>query len=136
MSENQMDIHIGRRLRFIRTMKGMSQEAVGEAIGVTFQQIQKYEQGINSIRTSRLYTLARVFSVPVSYFFNEEDKLSAEITRDASLLIRAFQNIPDEEVKKEMLSLVKALANSDSGKSSTATDEGNRNGKQSDNEGQ
>ncbi|MBM3618970.1 MAG: helix-turn-helix transcriptional regulator, partial [Alphaproteobacteria bacterium] len=64
-----VDVHVGKRLRFGRTMKGMSQEAIGDSIGVTFQQIQKYERGVNCIRAGKLFELAKVLKVPVSFFF-------------------------------------------------------------------
>ena len=64
-----VDVHVGRRLRLKRTILGLSQEAIGKAIGVTFQQIQKYERGINRMGASRLYDFSRSLGVPVSYFF-------------------------------------------------------------------
>src|SRR5256714_12611645 len=70
-SPNAIDIHVGSRIRLRRTLLGMSQEKLGEAIGLTFQQVQKYERGANRIGSSRLFDLARVLDVPVSYFFEE-----------------------------------------------------------------
>ena len=68
---NPIDVHVGSRVRLRRTLLGMSQEKLGEAIGLTFQQVQKYERGANRIGSSRLFDLARVLDVPVSYFFEE-----------------------------------------------------------------
>src|SRR5258707_14516594 len=68
---HNVDIHVGARMRQRRALLGMSQTAVGDAVGLTFQQIQKYERGSNRISSSRLYGLARVLAVPVSYFFDE-----------------------------------------------------------------
>src|SRR5579862_3410669 len=68
---NPVDVHVGSRVRLRRTLLGMSQEKLGDAIGLTFQQVQKYERGANRIGASRLYDLARVLDVPVSYFFEE-----------------------------------------------------------------
>src|SRR3990170_3875461 len=68
---NPVDIHVGARVRLRRTLLGMSQEKLGEAIGLTFQQVQKYERGANRIGSSRLYDLSRVLEVPVSFFFEE-----------------------------------------------------------------
>src|ERR1041384_5108638 len=68
---NPIDVHVGTRVRLRRTLLGMSQEKLGEAIGLTFQQVQKYERGANRIGASRLYDLSRVLDVPVSYFFEE-----------------------------------------------------------------
>src|SRR5678815_4355896 len=77
---NPIDVHVGNRLRQRRTLLGMSQEKLGEAIGLTFQQVQKYERGMNRIGSSRLFDLARVLDVPVSYFFED---MSAETTARA-----------------------------------------------------
>src|SRR5512145_1807794 len=68
---NPIDVHVGSRVRLRRTLLGMSQEKLGEAIGLTFQQVQKYERGANRIGSSRLFDLARVLDVPVSYFFED-----------------------------------------------------------------
>jgi transcriptional regulator with XRE-family HTH domain len=68
---NPIDVHVGSRVRLRRTLLGMSQEKLGEAIGLTFQQVQKYERGANRIGSSRLFDLARVLDVPVAYFFEE-----------------------------------------------------------------
>ena len=67
---NPVDIYVGSRLRMRRTMLGLSQNKIGEMIGVTFQQIQKYEKGINRMGSSRLYQFARILFVPISYFFD------------------------------------------------------------------
>src|SRR3954447_8504909 len=66
---NPIDIHVGSRVRLRRNMLGMSQEKLGENLGITFQQIQKYEKGTNRIGASRLQHIARVLSVPVAFFF-------------------------------------------------------------------
>jgi transcriptional regulator with XRE-family HTH domain len=68
-STNQIDLIIGKRIRFCRHNANMSQESLGRALGVTFQQIQKYELGTNRISASRLHEMATLFAVPVSYFF-------------------------------------------------------------------
>src|SRR5579862_1779426 len=68
---NPIDVHVGSRVRLRRTLLGMSQEKLGEAIGLTFQQVQKYERGANRVGASRLYDLSQVLDVPVSYFFEE-----------------------------------------------------------------
>jgi transcriptional regulator with XRE-family HTH domain len=66
-----VDVHVGARMRQRRTLLGMSQEKLGTAVGLTFQQIQKYERGSNRIGSSRLFEFAKVLDVPVSYFFDE-----------------------------------------------------------------
>ena len=68
---NPIDVHVGSRIRLRRTLLGMSQERLAEAIGLTFQQVQKYERGANRVGSSRLYDLARVLDVPIAYFFDE-----------------------------------------------------------------
>ncbi|MFT8354227.1 MAG: helix-turn-helix transcriptional regulator [Gluconobacter japonicus] len=66
-----VDVHVGNRIRLRRTLLGLSQEKLGEALGLTFQQIQKYERGANRVGASRLYDLARVLDVPIGFFFDD-----------------------------------------------------------------
>lgn len=70
-SPNPIDIHVGKRLRLRRTLLGMSQERLGELLGLTFQQVQKYERGVNRIGSSRLFELGQILDVPVSFFFDD-----------------------------------------------------------------
>lgn len=70
-SASALDLHIGERLRQARQLAGLSQSAMGEAVGVTFQQVQKYERGANRVPASRLYEFAAVLSVPLAYFFED-----------------------------------------------------------------
>lgn len=129
MSSHPVDIHVGKRLRLRRTLLGMSQEAVGSAIGVTFQQVQKYERGINRMGASRLFDFSKVLSIPISYFFEgyqaegeagrtpvagmAEDSSGFEhevsTSRELLELTRAFHNITDPQVRKRVLELVKSL---------------------------
>jgi transcriptional regulator with XRE-family HTH domain len=123
-----VDVHVGSRVRLRRTLLGMSQEKLGQALSLTFQQIQKYERGANRIGSSRLYQLSRILDVPVSFFF---DDMSAEVSgRSAGLgegeqasyerdqlakretleLVRAYYRIEDPEVRKRLFELVKAVA--------------------------
>src|SRR3954466_4212981 len=74
---NPIDIRVGARLRLRRNMLGLSQEKLGDAIGLTFQQVQKYERGANRIGASRLYELSQVLDVPVSFFFDDTDPVLA-----------------------------------------------------------
>src|SRR4051795_11923212 len=74
---NPIDVRVGARLRLRRNMLGLSQEKLGEAIGLTFQQVQKYERGANRIGASRLHELSRVLDVPVSFFFDDTDPVRA-----------------------------------------------------------
>ncbi len=125
-----VDIYVGKRLRMRRTILGMSQEAVGNAIGVTFQQIQKYERGINRMGASRLYDFSRVLGIPVSFFFDgygevpkenafpgglhEDPSKSYEpqklASRETLELMRAYYRIPESSVRKRVFELIKALA--------------------------
>ena len=68
---NPIDGHVGQRMKLRRTMMGMSQERLGEKLGLTFQQVQKYERGVNRVSASRLYDLSRVLDVPISFFFDD-----------------------------------------------------------------
>ena len=68
---NPIDVHVGSRVRLRRTLLGMSQEKLGDALGLTFQQVQKYERGANRIGSSRLYKLSQILDVPVSFFFDD-----------------------------------------------------------------
>lgn len=125
---NPIDIHVGSRVRLRRTLLGMSQEKLGEALSLTFQQIQKYERGANRIGSSRLYQLANILDVPVSFFFDdmpegvtghrrlgmqESDAPSFEqenLSRRETLeLVRAYYRIPDPSVRKRVFELVKAV---------------------------
>lgn len=131
---NPVDVYVGKRLRFGRTMQGMSQEAIGESIGVTFQQIQKYERGVNCIRAGKLFELAKVLHVPVNFFFegfgggeqqdageryaipgaadSGNDTFDMELTssRDSIELMRAFHRITDPQLRARVVDLVRAMA--------------------------
>src|SRR3569623_2785525 len=71
---NPIDVHVGHRLRLRRTLLGLSQQKVGEALGLTFQQVQKYERGANRIGASRLWDMSRIMNCPISYFLEELDQ--------------------------------------------------------------
>ena len=130
---NPIDMHVGHRVRLRRTLLGMSQERLGEAIGLTFQQVQKYERGTNRIGASRLYDLCRVLDVPPGYFFDEMTAEVAEkspartrgvaeeaepfapdpLTRRETLeLVRAYYRIDDPRVRKCLFETTKAIASS------------------------
>src|ERR1700761_1771953 len=73
-----IDVHVGTRIRLRRTLLGMSQERLGESLGLTFQQVQKYERGVHRVGASRPFDLSRVLDVPISFFFDDmPDSLSA-----------------------------------------------------------
>ncbi|RIY00788.1 helix-turn-helix domain-containing protein [Aureimonas flava] len=123
---NPVDVHVGARVRFRRTMMGTSQEKLGEALGVTFQQVQKYEKGTNRVGASRLQKIAEVLQVPVSFFFEgyqgEESQPTGMAEADATFvndypvssesiqLNRAFGKIQDPKVRRRILELVRSLA--------------------------
>ena len=130
---NPVDVHVGSKLRLRRTLLGMSQEKLGDAIGLTFQQVQKYERGANRVGASRLYDLARVLEVPVEYFFADmpdevasqspvrlreinEEKVEAFVhegdpmaKRETLELVRAYYKIVDPQVRKRLFEMTKAL---------------------------
>jgi transcriptional regulator with XRE-family HTH domain len=128
-----VDIHVGRRLRLKRTILGMSQESVGKQIGVTFQQIQKYERGINRMGASRLYDFAKALGVPVSYFFDGFGDYTAQEgaalyaaepnasgyeaesvnNRETLEVMRAYYRIKNPAVRKRIVDLIKAMAAED-----------------------
>ena len=125
---NPMDAHVGGRLRLRRTMLGMSQEKLGELLGLTFQQVQKYEKGVNRVGASRLFELSRVLQVPIQFFFDEapvaddapatgfadggETGYVAETitSREGLELNKAFARISDPRVRRSIVDLVKSLA--------------------------
>src|SRR6266404_1584123 len=97
---NPVDVHVGSRVRLRRTLLGMSQEKLGEAIGLTFQQVQKYERGANRVGASRLYDLSRVLDVPVSFFFEE---MAPAEQRSSGLAESADRYEGDPMLKRETL---------------------------------
>ena len=86
-----IDVHVGSRIRLRRTLLGMSQERLGEALGLTFQQVQKYERGVNRVGASRLFDLSRVLDVPISFFFDDMPDSLASTLRRASRSRRAVR---------------------------------------------
>ena len=132
---NPVDIHVGSRVRLRRTLLGLSQEKLGEAVGLTFQQIQKYERGANRIGASRLFEFSRILDVPVSFFFDDmaerakvregqeavglADQPQAALepdplTRRETLeLVRAYYRIGDPQVRKRLFELAKSLGTSE-----------------------
>ena len=125
---NPIDIHVGSRVRLRRMMLGMSQEKLGEQLGITFQQIQKYEKGTNRIGASRLQHIARVLSVPISFFFEDApapptgDSTGFEESSSTSYVVdflsssegiqlnKAFVRIKDAQQRRRIIDLVRAMA--------------------------
>ncbi len=128
---NPIDVHVGSRMRLRRTLLGMSQPKLGEAIGLTYQLVQKYERGSTRVGASRLFDLARVLDVPVGFFFDDmSDDVAARspgqskgtaseavdvgpdpmAKRENLDLVRAYYNIHDASLRKRLFELIKALA--------------------------
>ena len=129
-----IDVHVGTRIRLRRTLLGMSQERLGEALGLTFQQVQKYERGVNRVGASRLFDLSRVLDVPISFFFDDmPDALAANYgtqparrvarfaeqqegfgddslnRRETLELVRAYYRITDPSLRKRVFELIKSM---------------------------
>jgi transcriptional regulator with XRE-family HTH domain len=130
---NPMDTHVGSRVRLRRMLLGMSQEKLGEHLGLTFQQVQKYEKGVNRIGASRLFDLARVLGVPIQFFYDEApsgvrgvemvhgfaeqpgESYVVEFlgSREGLELNKAFSRISDPRVRRSIGEMVRALAGDD-----------------------
>lgn len=126
---NPIDVHVGNRVRMRRMLIGMSQEKLGEKLGLTFQQVQKYEKGSNRVSASRLHHMAQILNVPVQYFFDDLPEgsgseehagfsesaepnliMSFLSTSEGLQLTRAFNEITDTDVRRRVVDLVKSLA--------------------------
>ena len=139
MSIGEIDLFVGQKLRQIRVMRNMSQASLAKEIDLTFQQIQKYEGGVNRVSSSTLYSIAKILDVPISYFFDgidgrasindnmrymNENQSSAEErvlvhnpdrlleNKEVMQLLRSFASITDLEVKRKVIALVKSLTSS------------------------
>ena len=134
-----VDVHVGARLRVRRTLLGMTQTSLGEAIGLTFQQLQKYENGTNRVSASRLFDLSRVLDVPIAHFFDDMPtavaasspankkrggakkppsyELDPMATRETLELVRAYYQIRDPEIRKHLFEMTKTLGARSSGDS-------------------
>jgi len=129
---NPIDRHVGSRVRMRRVLVGLSQEKLGEALGLTFQQVQKYEKGTNRIGASRLQQMSRILGVPVEYFFDgapqfaqrelvtglEDQGDTAYVadflaTNEGIQLNRAFLRIRDPKLRRKVVELVSAIAGED-----------------------
>ena len=129
-SPNATDTHVGKRVRMRRLMLDMSQTNLGEAVSLTFQQIQKYEKGTNRIGASRLQQISHILQVPISLFFEGAPKLSGTRTKngaapspsyvsdflattDGLALTRAFTRIKDPTVRRCIVKLIQQIAGDD-----------------------
>ena len=122
-----VDAHVGDRIRVRRTLLGMNQEKLGEGLGLTFQQIQKYENGVNRVSAGRLFQLSKILNVPVPYFFENVPADAASharrlrddgkavpadmpTSRESLKLIRAYYGISNPALREIVLGLIEALA--------------------------
>ena len=133
---NPIDVYVGSRVRLRRMIVGMSQEKLGEYLGLTFQQVQKYEKGTNRIGASRIYQISKILDVPVQFFFDgapddgksfeqagegfSEDKSGSFLmefvgTSEGLELNRAFQKITNASIRRNLLDLVRTLADDAAG---------------------
>ncbi len=124
---NPIDIHVGSRVRLRRTMQGMSQEKLGDALGITFQQIQKYEKGSNRIGASRMQQISEALNVPVAFFFEDAPVPGGAVSGMAEAgatsyvvdflsspegiqLNRAFVRITNPAIRRKIIDMVRVLA--------------------------
>jgi transcriptional regulator with XRE-family HTH domain len=124
---DSMDGHVGKRLKMRRILLGLSQQDLGEAVNVSIQQIQKYEKATNRIASGKLYSLSKLLKVPVAYFFDSdeapknhlsfaEEQVSYEVDdnsateRELLALVRSYNDIKDQTLRKKVLDLVKTMS--------------------------
>lgn len=119
-----IDRHVGARIRMCRVLIGMSQEKLGEQLGVSFQQVQKYEKGTNRVGSGRLHEIGRILGVPVAFFYDGQEgaELAAEVPqgsssgeealrqKDGLQLLQAFNAIPDQNARRALVEIARALA--------------------------
>jgi transcriptional regulator with XRE-family HTH domain len=120
-----VDREVGQNIRIFRTAKAMSQTALGEALGVTFQQVQKYEKGTNRVGSSRLFKIAEVLEVPVERLFPKPDSAKVPMTGElvtnllaapyALRMLRAFAGLSNDEVRRNLVVLTESIAKSGEG---------------------
>lgn len=126
---NPTDIHVGSRVRLRRMMIGMSQEKLGESLGITFQQVQKYEKGMNRIGASRLQNIASSLNVPISYFFegspdsdqcasSEGEGSATQVveflsTAEGLQLNKAFSKVTNPKIRRRIVDLVASIADAE-----------------------
>jgi len=132
---DSVDVHVGQRLRVRRSLLGMSQEKLADAIGLTFQQIQKYERGVNRVSAGRLFQFSKILDVPIAYFYDQlgqeagspvygmsdnqqegfqhdgaesDDVMQKKETID---LVRTYYAIEDEQKRKDIIRFIKSMVN-------------------------
>ena len=113
---NPIDKHVGSRVRMRRMMLSMSQEKLGDALGLTFQQVQKYEKGVNRVGAARLQQIATALDVPVTFFYDGDGKsreVESLLFLDSAFslrLLRAYSKIKDQTVQRQLVSLMESIA--------------------------
>src|SRR4051812_26870737 len=128
---NPVDAHVGHRVRLRRMLIGMSQERLGELLGLTFQQVQKYEKGINRIGAGRLFEVSGILGVPISFFYDDVQSgaqaggfaegdepppvMEFLSSGEGLQLSLAFMRIKDAKVRRRILDLVRSLADENEG---------------------
>ena len=123
----EVDVHVGGRMRQVRTMRGISQGQLADLLGLTFQQVQKYERGSNRMSASRLYQLARALDTPLAWFFQEldadrpsrarsadaelsEQETAAIMRRETLELVRVYHQIEDPKLRRKLFQVAQTLA--------------------------
>ena len=137
-NNNAVDVHVGKRIRLRRTLLGMSQEQLGNALNITFQQVQKYERGTNRVSASRLWDISQIIDVPISYFFEDMSDITLKASprkvssnaaadvvvddakdpmarRETLELVRSYYSIEQSHVRRRISDMVKAIANTING---------------------
>ena len=130
-NNNAVDIHVGKRIRLRRTLLGLSQEQLGAALNITFQQVQKYERGANRVSASRLWDISQIIDVPIGYFFEDmsddtmrssprrvstgeehiaDDAKDPMARRETLELVRTYYSIAEPHVRRRISDMVKAIA--------------------------
>ena len=131
---NPIDVHVGERLRSRRNLLGLSQEKLANAVGITFQQVQRYERGANRVSASRLWQFSKILDAPISYFFanygdagkiakdlpsygladNDQDGFEGEKNvmdqKETLDLVREYYSIPDPKLRKDLFKMIKTMA--------------------------
>lgn len=133
---NSVDVHVGARVRSRRMAVGLTQDKLAKAVGITFQQIQKYEKGANRVGASRLQAIARILEMPVSYFFADASgQLSAKLLEAQSVaaarkapapaetlkMIKTFIGMRDQDSRRHLVGLAEALARKSEGEQPQAS---------------
>ena len=128
MSVNSVDEYVGSKLKLKRSSIGITQNELGDMVGVTFQQIQKYEKGANRIGAGKLYEFAKILNVPINYFFDgfDDSKLDKTVLepkqqittfksfnlpdREINLLLKFYSRISDKKIRGSVINLAKSLS--------------------------